>query len=242
MGDYTTTEVQHKWKQLGDLALSSCNLQLAQDCAKYSDDLAGQLVIFSSLGQSENIASLGDEARQKGRFNVAFLCYFLLGKIDTCLDILNQAGRVPEAAFLARTYMPSKVSEMVSLWRTDLERVSKRAAESLADPTNYANMFPDLALALQAESLITQRRQKGLLPAAAYPKARVELDLNLIDEMRKLAERTSAVVAEPDPESDEAEEEAAAAAATASACAAPEVESASPEAPADNTSAEGADA
>ena len=160
-----------------------------------------------------------------------------MGKIDVCLDILNQAGRVPEAAFLARTYMPSKVSEMVSLWRTDLERVSKRAAESLADPTNYANMFPDLALALQAESLITQRRQKGLLPAAAYPKAKVELDLNLIEEMRKLAERASAV-AEPEPEPTEADEEAAAA---TSACAAPEVESASPEVPADNTVAEEAD-
>ena len=67
--------------QLGDLALSSCNLQLAQDCAKYSDDLAGQLVIFSSLGQSENIASLGDEARQKGRFNVAFLVGVQTGPI-----------------------------------------------------------------------------------------------------------------------------------------------------------------
>merc|ERR550537_1398096 len=100
--------------------------------------------------------------------------------------------------------MPSKVSEMVSLWRTDLERVSKRAAESLADPTNYANMFPDLALALQAELLITQRRQKGLLPAAAYPKAKAELDLNLIDEMRKLAERSGA--AEPEPEPTEADE------------------------------------
>ena len=99
---------------------------------------------------------------------------------------------------MARTYMPSKVSEMVQLWKKDLEQVSKRAAESLADPSNYANMFPDLALALQAETLINQRRQKGLLPAVAYPKAKLELNLNLIDEMRKLAER-GVGIAEPEP-------------------------------------------
>ena len=123
-------------------------------------------------------------------------CFFLLGRIETCLDILNKAGRVPEAAFLARTYMPSKVSEMVALWRKDLERISKRAAESLADPTNYANMFPDLTLALKAESLITQQRQKGLPPAAAYPTAKLELDLNLVEEMQKLQQRSEAAAAE----------------------------------------------
>ena len=59
--------------QLGDLALSSGNLQLAQDCAKYSDDLAGQLIFYSSLGSAENMQALAEQARQKGRFNIAFL-------------------------------------------------------------------------------------------------------------------------------------------------------------------------
>ena len=60
-------------RQLGDLALSSGNLKLAQDCAKYSDDLAGQLIFVSSLGSAENMQKLGERARQKGRFNIAFL-------------------------------------------------------------------------------------------------------------------------------------------------------------------------
>ena len=154
----------------------------------------------------------------------AFLqCFFLLGRIETCLDILNKAGRVPEAAFLARTYMPSKVSEMVGLWRKDLERVSKRAAESLADPTNYANMFPDLALALKAETLITQQRQKGLPPAAAYPTAKLELDLNLVEEMQKLQQRSEAASSEA--KSDVEPEEAGEAEPTAEVEAEPVVQS-----------------
>ena len=36
----------------------------------------------------------------------------------------------------------------------------------------YANLFPDLALALRAEALFKQRRRKGSLPAANYAQAR----------------------------------------------------------------------
>ena len=133
--ELNTTPTQHKWKQLGDLALASCNLALAAKCSKASGDLAGQLIMLSSSGDSEGLLSLGNEAKMRGRFNIAFLCFFLLHRINDCLDLLLEAGRTPEAAFLARTYSPSRVSEMVGLWRQNLEKISKRAAESLADPS-----------------------------------------------------------------------------------------------------------
>ena len=62
-------------------------------------------------------------------------------------------GRTPEAAFLARTYKPSQASELVGLWRENLAKVSKRAAESLADPAQYPNLFPNLEVAMQAMSV-----------------------------------------------------------------------------------------
>ena len=34
------------------------------------------------------------------------------------------SNRIPEAAFMARTYLPSQVSRIVSLWRNDLKKVS----------------------------------------------------------------------------------------------------------------------
>lgn len=33
------------------------------------------------------------------------------------------SNRIPEAALMARSYLPSKVSEIVALWRKDLNKV-----------------------------------------------------------------------------------------------------------------------
>lgn len=41
----------------------------------------------------------------------------------------------------------------MGLWREDLRKVNPKAAESLADPSQYANLFPDMEAALQAEAL-----------------------------------------------------------------------------------------
>ena len=125
--ELNTTTTQHKWKQLGDLALASCNLSLAAKCSQASGDLAGQLIMLSSSGDQDAMLQLGQEAKKRGRFNIAFLCFFLLHRIDDCLSLLIAADRAPEAAFLARTYAPSRVSEMVALWRQNLEKISKRA-------------------------------------------------------------------------------------------------------------------
>jgi coatomer subunit beta' len=36
---------------------------------------------------------------------------FLLGDLGGCVDLLVESGRIPEAAFFARTYLPSRISE-----------------------------------------------------------------------------------------------------------------------------------
>ena len=33
------------------------------------------------------------------------------------------SNRIPEAALMARSYLPSKVSEIVAIWRKDLNKV-----------------------------------------------------------------------------------------------------------------------
>lgn len=43
--------------------------------------------------------------------------------------------------------------QVVGLWREDLRKINPKAAEALADPSQYANLFPNMAEALQAESL-----------------------------------------------------------------------------------------
>ncbi len=41
--------------------------------------------------------------------------------------------------------------QVVKLWREDLASINAKAAESLADPAQYPNLFPNLDLALHAE-------------------------------------------------------------------------------------------
>lgn len=58
-------------------------------------------------------------------------------------------------------------SSVVGLWREDLAKTNAKAAQSLADPTEYENLFPELKQALQAEDYLKSERAT-LLPAASY--------------------------------------------------------------------------
>ena len=94
---------------------------------------------------------------------------FLLNKIDDCIELLCETGRVPEAAFMARTYAPSKVSDVVALWKADLAKVNKKAAEALADPLEFKNLFPDFDLALRAEQAVRAKASVPREPASSFP-------------------------------------------------------------------------
>ncbi|KAB5530119.1 hypothetical protein DKX38_020200 [Salix brachista] len=118
------SEVQSesKWKQLGELAMSNGRLEMAEECMRHATDLSGLLLLYSSLGNSEGISKLGSLAKEQGKINVAFLCLFMLGKVEDCLQLLVEGNRIPEAALMARSYLPSKVSEIVAIWRKDLNK------------------------------------------------------------------------------------------------------------------------
>jgi coatomer subunit beta' len=59
------------------------------------------------------------------------------------------------------------VSRIVALWRNDLKKINQKAAESLADPEEYPNLFPDWESALAAESELREQRS-NYIPAAKY--------------------------------------------------------------------------
>lgn len=60
------------------------------------------------------------------------------------------------------------VSRVVKLWRESLSKVNQKAAESLADPTEYENLFPGLKEAFVAEEYVKQSLA-DLRPAKEYP-------------------------------------------------------------------------
>ncbi|KAI3911794.1 hypothetical protein MKW92_045212 [Papaver armeniacum] len=176
---------ESKWKQLGELAMSSGKLEMAEECLRNAKDLSGLLLIYSSLGDADGIQELASLAKEQGKNNVAFLCLFMLGKVEECLQLLVDSNRIPEAALMARSYLPSKVSEIVALWRNNLNKVNQKAAESLADPEEYPNLFEDWQVALSVESKISEIR--GIHPPAADYLSYIEKsNINLMEAFKTM--------------------------------------------------------
>ena len=207
VADSDSLEVQRKWKQLGDLALAASRLSLAEKCSQHSGDLSGLLLMYASSGNAGGMAELAALATKQRKFNVAFVSLFLLGRVEECIKLLRTTGRIPEAAFMSRTYLPSKVSEIVTEWRDDLAKVSKRAAESLADPNEYGNLFPNLQFALKAEKMFLKQREEAT-PANQYLGSKAELDRDLIEEMKNIQASEEENVEENVPEEQGDDEEA----------------------------------
>jgi len=158
---------EQKWKQLAELATSQAKFPLAQQCLHEAQDHGGLLLLATAAGNAEMVGKLGASAGESGKNNVSFLSYFLLGDLEKCLDILLSSNRVPEAAFFARTYLPSEVPRVVALWRVQLGKVNEKAGQSLADPADYPNLFPDYQAGLAAQQMLAKERAT-VIPAADY--------------------------------------------------------------------------
>jgi len=158
---------EQKWKQLAELATSRAQFDLAQQCLHEAQDHGGLLLLATAAGNAEMVEKLGNASQDSGKHNVSFLSFFLLGNLEKCLEILVSSNRLPEAAFFARTYLPSEVSRVVDLWRVQLGKVSEKAGQSLADPKDYPNLFPDFQASVEAESMLRKERSK-VIPAGDY--------------------------------------------------------------------------
>ncbi|URE18613.1 hypothetical protein MUK42_11205 [Musa troglodytarum] len=160
-------------------------LEMAEECLSQAVDLSGLLLLYSALGDAEGITKLASLAKEQGKNNVAFLCLFMLGKLEDCLELLVESNRIPEAALMARSYLPSKVSEIVSIWKKDLNKVNPKASESLADPEEYPNLFEDWQVALAVESNLAHDRGK-YAPAEEYLSYAEKSEINLVEVFKSM--------------------------------------------------------
>ncbi|XP_056020292.1 coatomer subunit beta'-like isoform X6 [Ostrea edulis] len=200
-------ESEQKWKQLAELAISKCEFGLAQECLHQANDFGGLLLLASSAGNAQMVAKLGDTAEKAGQNNVAFISHFVLGRLEECLEVLINTGRLPEAAFFARTYLPSQVSRVVELWREHLGKVNKKAANSLADPQEYENLFPDWKNALKTETFLKPQRQRAI-PADKFLRVPPNHERTPVEEMKQAEEQGSFTFVQ-DPQDGEEEFEQA---------------------------------
>jgi coatomer subunit beta' len=179
---------EHKWKQIADLALTVWDFGLAEKAMWCSNDMSGLLLLYSSLGNASGMERLGLHAIEKGSYNIAFICLLLLGRVNACIDLLVKAGRVQEAAFMALSYAPSRVSDILATWRTQLSKTNAKIAKSLANPVEYPNLFScfDESIATEQHFRPEDSSIDNLPSAFEFLNKMNDIDRDLIQEFRDL--------------------------------------------------------
>lgn len=216
--DKDSTETEAKWKRLSDAALKDTNFELCEAAALACHDYSDLLMLYSAVGNLAGMERLAAAATAYGKTNVGFVAYLLTGNVEKCAEILISTKRLPEAALFARTYLPSKIDEIVALWKADLAIISETAAQGLASPSSNPELFPDMQIALQVEQMFLAQRDsvKAVgMSASEYLTAKDDLDLNLIQLIK--ARQGGGPPPGETKEADPADDEAAAAAAAAEA-------------------------
>lgn len=103
----------------------------------------------------------------------------LLCRLENCLEILIKSARLPEAAFFAKTYLPSHVGRVLAIWKEKMGKTSAKAAQALADPAHYPNLFGNFEGNLKAEQYYRSERHT-LIPANQYASLQVRKEHSCI--------------------------------------------------------------
>ena len=137
-------DVEHKWKTVGDAALTAWDMKLAEECFRHAKDLGSLLLLYSSSCNEQGLRSLADQAGTAGQHNVAFTCLWQIGDVDGCLDVLLKTNRTAEAVLFSQTYKPSRCKEIVLAWKHGLETNGKpKVSRILGVPEDDEDMFPE---------------------------------------------------------------------------------------------------
>ncbi len=160
--------VEHKWKTLGDAALSGWDLKLAEECFTNAKDLGGLLLLHSSTCNADGLRRLYEQASEAGSNHIAFSSLWQLADVDGCIDLLMRTNRMAEAVLFTQTYKPSRAPEVVASWKETLEKEGKgKASRMVAMPPGIEgadeDLFPEWEEYLQWE----KEGLQGDVPAVA---------------------------------------------------------------------------
>lgn len=132
----------HKWKSLGDAALTAWNVTLAEESFTYAKDFESLFLIYTSTGNKRALAEVAKLASDAGKYNLAFNAYWYLKDTDSCIELLNKTGRHSEASLLALTY-GGDINGSVKQWKSGLKASGKpRTANAIATLEEDSDKFP----------------------------------------------------------------------------------------------------
>ncbi|SAM78660.1 probable SEC27-coatomer complex beta subunit [Ustilago bromivora] len=157
---------ESRWRTIGDKALARWNVALAKECFEKAQDLSSMLLVATCTNDRQLLGRLAELASEKGSTNIAFAAYLSLSDVDSCIQVLEKAGRTSEAALFARTYAPSMVSGIVGKWREELQSTNRHKqneiAASIADPSRNEHVFPEgWKQSLTKENEVRSKQQPG---------------------------------------------------------------------------------
>lgn len=182
-----------------------CNFALAEESLEQAKDYSGMLMLYTAGGKSQKVHELAEVTRKAGLNNVAFVCSFLLGELEQCVELLTGTDRLAEASLFARTYIPSKLPEVVGSWKAELAKSHPKAAQALASPVDYPNLFSELQFGLLAQEYLAAHNPVKL-PSTAYGPMCQRREIPLEQRVNEWNARRNAANAPQDQE-EEAEQE-----------------------------------
>ena len=141
-------DIEHKWRTVGDAALSAWKMALAEECFKNAKDLGALLLLYTSSCNGQGLRELYEQATMSGANNIAFSCLWQLADLDGCIDLLVRTNRLPEAVLFSQTYKPSRTPGLVVEWKQKLEKDGKgKISKMIGVPPGVDDadddLFPD---------------------------------------------------------------------------------------------------
>lgn len=141
-------DTEHKWKTVGDAALTAWNVNLAQECFTKARDLGSLLLLYSSTSDEEGLRQLSSLAVNASANNIAFAALWQVSDVQGCIDLLAKTNRFAEAVLFSQTYKPSVTASLVKQWKAELEKEGKgKVARLLGMPPSEGegdeDMFPE---------------------------------------------------------------------------------------------------
>lgn len=141
-------DTEHKWKTVGDAALSAWDVTLAQECFVKAKDLGSLLLVYSATSDASGLRELASLAETATANNVAFSALWQVGDVQGCIDLLVKTNRLAEAVLFSQTYKPSQTAALVKQWKASLEKEGKGKVSRLLgvppqDGEGDEEMFPE---------------------------------------------------------------------------------------------------
>jgi len=123
-------DTEHKWKTVGDAALTGWDIKLAQECFVKAKDLGSLLLLYSATSDESGLRELASLAQTATANNVAFSALWQIGDLQGCIDLLIKTNRFAEAVLFSQTYKPSATAGLAKQWKTSLEKENKSRVRS----------------------------------------------------------------------------------------------------------------